>query len=191
MLPLEDDDQHAGDERQEHDPVGEHEPVAAVGELAGQEAVAGDDRRQPREVGVGRVGGQDQDRERGDLGDPEQHALAAVDVLAPSARCRSGRSRRGTAGGAAASTETPRKQRAEDHAHDGDRRRRVLRLRLAERRHAVGHRLDAGQRDGARRERPQQHQQAERLRCPWRSSRASVATGRPSGIGPRSWTKIR
>ena len=59
--------------------VGEHQPVAAVGELAGQEAVSGDDRRQPGEVGVGRVGGQDQDGERRDLRHPEQDALAVVD----------------------------------------------------------------------------------------------------------------
>ena len=44
------------------DAVREHEPVAAVGELAGQVAVAGDDRRQPREVGVGGVGGEGEDR---------------------------------------------------------------------------------------------------------------------------------
>ena len=35
--------------------------------------------------------------------------------------------------------------------------------RLAERRHAVGHRLDAGQGDGAGRERPQEHHDAQRL----------------------------
>ena len=61
-VALEDDDQHAGDDGEEDDAVGEHQAVAAVGELAGQEAVPGDDRRQPGEVGVGRVGGQDQDQ---------------------------------------------------------------------------------------------------------------------------------
>ena len=35
-------------------------------------------------------------------------------------------------------------------------------LRLAERRHPVGHRLHAGEGHGAGRERPQQHQDAER-----------------------------
>ena len=55
--------------------------------------------------------------------------------------------------------------------------------------HAVGHRLDAGQGDGARRERPQQHQQAQRP-VPSASSWASSDRS-SSGIGPRSWTKIR
>ena len=81
MLPLKTMISTPASDGEEDDAVGEHELVAAVGELAGQVAVAGDDRRQPREVGVGGVGGEDQDGERGELGDPEQHALAAVDVL--------------------------------------------------------------------------------------------------------------
>ena len=81
MLPLKTMMRMLGHDGEEDDAVREHEPVAAVGELAGQEAVAGDDRRQPREVGVGGVGGEDEDGERGELRHPEQHVLAAVDVL--------------------------------------------------------------------------------------------------------------
>ena len=40
MLPLKTTIEEAGHDGQEDDAVGEHEPVAAVGELAGQEAVA-------------------------------------------------------------------------------------------------------------------------------------------------------
>src|SRR5205814_925504 len=48
----------------EHDdPVGVGEPVAQVPELARQEAVAGEQRREPREALVGSVRREDQDRE--------------------------------------------------------------------------------------------------------------------------------
>ncbi len=48
-------------------PVDERQPVAAEGELRGQVAVACKEVRQPREVGVGRVRGQDEDDRGGDL----------------------------------------------------------------------------------------------------------------------------
>ena len=56
--------------------VGEHQPVAAVRELAGQVAVAGDDRRQPREVGVRGVRRERQDRRGRDLQDQVERPVA-------------------------------------------------------------------------------------------------------------------
>ena len=67
-------------------------------------------------------------------------------------------------------------QRAEDDRHPRERGRRVLRLRPAERGHAVGDRLDAGERDGARREALEDQEQAERaagLRAPPRTRSGS------------------
>ena len=61
---------------EQEDAVREHEPVAPVRELAGQVAVAGDDRRQPREVGVRGVGGEHEDRRGRELQDPEDGAVA-------------------------------------------------------------------------------------------------------------------
>ena len=125
MLPLKTTIRTPASDGEEDDPVGEHEPVAAVGELAGQVAVAGDDRRQPGEVGVGGVGGQDQDGERGELGHPEQHALAAVDVLGHQgdagrvvlAAVRAGGARPGSTRRGSTSPRIA--------AHDGDRHRGV------------------------------------------------------------------
>ena len=75
----------AGRDREHEDAVREHEPVAPVGELAGQEAVAGDDRRQAREVGVGGVRRQDQDRERGEPAGAQNRGPLAEDRAGPSA----------------------------------------------------------------------------------------------------------
>ena len=50
MLPLKTTIRIAGGDGEEDDAVGEHELVAAVGQLAGQVAVAGDDRRQAGEA---------------------------------------------------------------------------------------------------------------------------------------------
>ena len=85
---------------EEDDAVGEHQAVAAVEELPGQEAVPGDDRRQPREVGVGGVGGEDQDRERARSWSARTSRPCRRRCTRPSGRARCRRSRRGTAGGA-------------------------------------------------------------------------------------------
>ena len=66
-VAVERDDQKARERGEEDDPVREHEAIASVGHLPGQEAVSGDDRRQPREVGECGVGGEDQDREGREL----------------------------------------------------------------------------------------------------------------------------
>jgi hypothetical protein len=65
--PAERDDERGGRRGEKQDPVGEDEPVTAVAELARQISVAGDDRRQAGEVGVGGVRGEDEDRRRGEL----------------------------------------------------------------------------------------------------------------------------
>ncbi len=59
--------QQAGERAENQDAVGEGQAVALVHELAGQKAVAGDDGGQAREVGIRRVGRQDQDQHRGCL----------------------------------------------------------------------------------------------------------------------------
>ena len=70
-----DDQQRGGAGEHEH-AVREHQPVAPVGQLAGQIAVAGDDRRQPREVGVGGVRREGQDRRGRELEDHVQGPVA-------------------------------------------------------------------------------------------------------------------
>ena len=162
MLPLKTTIEHAREEGEEDDAVGEHETVTTVDQLAWQVAVAGDDRRQAGEVGVGGVGGEDQDGERAELRHPEQDALAAVDVLGHEGD--PGRVVLAAVGLQVGGEDRHAEEAgAEDGAHDGDRRRRVAALGLAERRDAVGHRLDAGEGDGTRREGPQQEQHAEGL----------------------------
>ena len=76
-----DDDEDPGGAGQGDDAVGEHEAVAALGELAGQEAVAGLEAGQAGEVGEAGVGGQHQDEHRGGLQRVDEH-------LAERARCR-------------------------------------------------------------------------------------------------------
>ncbi len=68
-----DDQQHDRGDRQGDDAVAEHEAVAALGQLAGQEAVGRLERRQPREVGEAGVGGEDEDERRRRLQRVEQH----------------------------------------------------------------------------------------------------------------------
>ena len=56
------------------------QPAAAVGQLARQEAIAGMQSAQPREIGKGGVGGHDQDDRRGgDGGQVQKAGPAAVD----------------------------------------------------------------------------------------------------------------
>ena len=57
----EDDDQEGREQSQHEDAVREDQPVAEGGELARQIAVPGEKRSEAGEVGVARVGGQDQD----------------------------------------------------------------------------------------------------------------------------------
>ena len=57
---LEDQDQRGGHHRQDDDAHAESQPVAPEGELVRQEAVAGQEEREAREIGEGGVGRQHQ-----------------------------------------------------------------------------------------------------------------------------------
>ena len=63
-VAVERDDQDRREHRQHEDAVREREAVALVHELPRQVPVARDDRRQPREVGVRRVGREHEDQHR-------------------------------------------------------------------------------------------------------------------------------
>ena len=76
-VTAEHDDQCSGQGGEHEDPVGEDEPIAAVGELAGEEAVAGDDPGQAWKVGVGGVGRENQDGERGELEEEVHERLSS------------------------------------------------------------------------------------------------------------------
>ena len=95
--------------------VREHQAVAPVRELAGQVAVAGDDRREAREVGVGRVGGQRRGWPRWRTAGSRRAARRRTRA-GPSARAPS---RRGSGTGCrwCARSETPKKSVAEDDRH--------------------------------------------------------------------------
>ena len=148
-------------ERAEHDhAVREHQPVAAVRELPGHEPVARQDRREAREVLVGRVGREHQDRRREELHEVEEEPAAEHRVrdladdrplLADRDPVDVGRQ-----------VGDPQEHRDRDDPHDQQGLGGVLRLRAAERRHAVRDRLDAGERGRARRERVQDHEQPDR-----------------------------
>ena len=73
---LEADEEGHGPQPQDDDAVGEGQAVAALGELAGQELVTGQDAGQHREPVEGGVGGQDQDQP-GDGGDQVEHRAEA------------------------------------------------------------------------------------------------------------------
>ena len=74
---VEADDQRDRGRGEQQDAVGEHQPVAAVVQLPGQVAVAGQDRGQPGEAVERGVGGEDEDRRGGGLEQVEQHRAAA------------------------------------------------------------------------------------------------------------------
>ncbi len=156
---VERDQQRGGRRRQHDDAVREHEPVAAVRELARQVAVLGDDRRQAREPvvrgvrgeGEDRRGGELQEHERGTVAEHGQAHLRHHRAVVARVRLEVVREHRHA-----------EEQRAEEHPHPHQRGRRVLRLRAPERGHAVRDRLDAGERDRARREALEQQEDAER-----------------------------
>ena len=80
-----DDHEDGGGAGQGDDAVREHEPVAALGELPRQEAVAGLEAGEAREVGEAGVGGQHEDQHGGGLEREAQHladGAGAVDGLA-------------------------------------------------------------------------------------------------------------
>ena len=128
-------------------------------ELAREIAVARDDRRQPREVGVRGVRGEDED---------PAVRICSTQSAAPSPNTCSPicantvTSWLGYGCRRVASTDTPRNSVARIVPMSASVARRVLRLRPAERGHAVGDGLDAGERDRARREALEDQEEAER-----------------------------
>ena len=124
--------ERAGRGREHEHAVREHEPVAAVGELSRQVAVGGDDRRQPREVGVRGVRREREDRRGRELQHHVQHGAAAEHRGAELRHHRRvlARVRPEVVGQDLHAHE----QRAEDDAHPHERGGGVLRLRAPERR---------------------------------------------------------
>ena len=126
-LSAERDEHDDRDDGQDDDAGAERQALAAEGEAAGHEAVAREDRRQPREVGEARVGGQDQDAGRGQLEEVVDRARA-VDGAADLgddgfAICRrNGADNPGQVG-------KPEEHHGHEDAHDGQRRAGVLPLR--------------------------------------------------------------
>ena len=154
-LTAECDEESAGAKREHQDPVREHEAIAAIGELAGQEPVGGDDAREPGEVSERGVRRQGQDRRGRCLehpiersvthhGPPHDRQDRLVRAQRRSQLCSQDRD--------------AEEQAAEDHRHPRQRDGRIARLRLAERLDPVRDRFDTAQRDRTRRERPQQQE---------------------------------
>ena len=169
----------------EHDdPVREHEPVAAVRELARQVAVLGDDRRQAREPVVRGVRGEDEDRRGGELQEHEQRARCRTPA-GPSCAITV-RSWLGYGCEPVREHRDAEEQRAEQHAHPHERGRGVLRLGPPERGHAVRDRLDAGERDRARREALQQQEERERAADLVRRRRTASASNGTGAMSPKN-----
>ena len=168
-------------ERQDDDAVRERQPVAPVRELPGDEAVAREERREPREVGEARVGGQDQDQHRHALDGVVERRLAedAAGELGDHRLARHRHDAEGVGEGGDAE-----EQHDEDAAQRQEHAAGVLRLGRPEGRHAVRDRLDPGQGRAPGREGPEQ-----------RGRRVSELAARGRGRGgaapaaPRShWT---
>ena len=75
----EEDDQRGGHDAEDDDAQAEGQAVAAEGELAGHEAVLGQDGGQAREGVEGGVGGQEEDERRERLEEVEADRVAAED----------------------------------------------------------------------------------------------------------------
>ena len=130
----------------------------------GHEAVPGEDAQQPREVGEGGVGGQDQQQRGRDLDEVEEGAVAdeGAGELADDRRLLGGIGQDAQLSGQEAH---PQEDRREGCAHEDQDDLGVARLGRFEGWHAVGDRLGAGQGDRPRGEGAQDEQEAERLAC--------------------------
>ena len=119
--------QHDGGDGQRDDAVGEHQPVAALGELAGHEVVAGVEAGQAGEVGEAGVGGQHEDERRARSGSCRT-ARAADAAVAEHRLADLGDDRRRArlvghrVDACQARTDTVRNIAAGDEAHDDERR---------------------------------------------------------------------
>lgn len=167
-----DPDEHRRRAREEHDAVGEGEPVAAGVQLTRQVAVLREDRAEQREAVVRRVGREEEDQRGGGGEHDEQEAAVAedglgdlgdhrvLDVVTADGHALVDQVVRGVLG----HLDVRRHGEADDAAEHGDgqaahereRRRGVLGLRLAEGGDAVADRLDAGERGTAGGEGPKE-----------------------------------
>ena len=126
-----------------------------------QELVLREDRTEAREVGVTRVRREDQDQRRRDL-DVIEDRRATEDHARD---LRGGRDLvRVLDAQLVREDRESDEEHGEDSRHPHERRRRVLRLRLLERRNAVGDRFHPRERRAPRRERPQDDEPREAVR---------------------------
>ena len=157
---VEDHQQQGGAATQGEDAVAEHQPVPQGGQLAGQEAVLGQEGRQAREIGVGGVGGQQQDQQGGQLQHGKQHPIAE-DQLAQLIQQRGAilsiHNARVVGQGA-----DPAEHRGQQQHHHGEHLAGIAPLHRPEGRHAVADRLDAGEGCAAGAERPHQQDRSDR-----------------------------
>ena len=167
-LGVEREDQDDGGDGEQDDAVAERQTVAAGVELAGQVAVAGQDRAEDGEAVEGGVRGEDQDHARAGDGEVEQRLGVAVEGLRELGD--DGRLVVALADGLAVEQQLvggvldvadvhgvgeqddAHQHRDGDGAQEQERRGGVLALRLAEGGHAVADRLDAGEGGAAGRE---------------------------------------
>ncbi len=180
-LALEQHDQGGGDRGQDDDPVAEREAVAAERELAGHEAIDGQDREQPRERVEAGVRGQDEEERRESLEQEERDRAGAVDLARDLADHRL---LLGLVDVGDPEVDRQERQADEQHpeqaGHDRQGRRRVLRLRRLERRDAGRDRLGPGQGHGPGRERAQEQDQRQVLEA---SLRPAPGDRRRTGRG--------
>ena len=177
-------EQYDRGDREQDDAVAEHEPVAAVPELVRQEVVIGHERGEAREISVGGVGGQHEDR---------CHARRYHVVQPPRTEHLPGKladhglGLRGLNAGERGEQHDAGEQEEQDARHPGQRDRGVLVLGLAERLHPVGDGLHAGHRGATRRERLEYEEQSEALHdldlLGRRGNRERVARGEPDKAG--------
>ncbi len=165
-----DPEQQAGDGRKHEHPVREDQAVAKVRELARREAVAGKQRREPRKTLEGRIRGEDQNEQR--------QPLHGVVHEARDRPCREDRARdlrHDRRRRARPRVQMHREIRDAEEEEDRDRAEDrqgggcVLAVRLAEGVHAVGDRLDPGERRRTGREGAQEHEERDRA-GPYRQS---------------------
>ena len=182
---LEGPDQERRDPGEDDDSVRVDEPVAEVDELAGEVAVAGEDRAQPREALVGGICREDQNRERQALDEVVDERARRPRREGRAGDLRDDRDRVARQGvHVDGQVRDADEQRDRHSAHDQQGLRRVPALRRLERTDAVRDRLDAGQRRGAGREGPEDHQDSDaaggadgdRIRdvCLWTSARGAL-----------------
>ena len=176
--------------RQHEDAVGEGEAVALVHELPRQEAVARDDRGEPREVGVRRVRREHEDHRRRRLHQVVENRPAAEDRAAELRDARLGCRRQHVVGVGENGDADEHRDGEDGHRHE--RRRGVLRLGRRECRDAVRDGLDARHRRAAVGERRQQQEASSATAAPRaRRKRPSTGDDRAGDVADRARPAMR